>query len=266
MPRNPRKYSETGLYHIMIRGNARENIFVDNQDKGKLLKIVFEKKKDNKFLLYAYCIMNNHAHFALKESTETVSNSMKKITTSYASYYNKKHNRVGHVFQDRFKSEVIENDPYLLSVIRYIHNNPEKAEIAKKDEYLWSSYQLYFSQNNKLPEIVDILNYFSTHIEESIEAFKNFSNKQENKKFMGFVENKAAEIQDPNKLLEIFLKNNKLEKCDLLKIENKMLTSNLIKELSMRCNLSTRNIADLTNLNREKVRKLLKSLSAEPSP
>ena len=67
MPRIPREYSETGIYHIMVRGNARENVFIDNQDKGKLLKIIFEKKKDELFLLYAYCIMNNHAHFVLKE-------------------------------------------------------------------------------------------------------------------------------------------------------------------------------------------------------
>ena len=91
----------------MLRGNARENVFIDDQDKGKLLKIIFEKKKDELFLLYAYCVMNNHAHFVLKEMKESISNSMKKVTTSYAIYFNKKYNRVGHVFQDRFRSEVI---------------------------------------------------------------------------------------------------------------------------------------------------------------
>lgn len=269
MPRTPRKHSETGIYHIMIRGNAKENIFNDNQDKGKLLKIVLEKKKNNKFLIYAYCIMSNHAHFALKELTETVSDSMRKITTSYAAYYNKKYNRSGHVFQDRFRSVAVENDSYLLSVIRYIHNNPEKAAIAEKDEYLWSSFQQYLSDSNsnKLPEIRDILKYFSTDIKSSIKLFQSFSNQQENKKIMGFiVEDKKIDQDASYKFLEKFLKNYKLKKSDLTKKENKMLTALLIIGLSTKFNLSTRNIAELTELNREKVRLLLKNLSAEPSP
>ncbi len=266
MPRIPREYSETGIYHIMVRGNARENVFIDNQDKGKLLKIIFEKKKDELFLLYAYCIMNNHAHFVLKEMKESISNSMKKITTSYAIYFNKKYNRVGHVFQDRFRSEVIKNDSYLLSAIRYVHNNPEKAGIANKEEYPWSSYQFYNSHDSKLPEIIDILKYFSPEPEEAVTLFKSFSNQFEKRKFLDIKERKAINQNNIILFIEEFLKNNNMEKADLYNKAYYKQIVGLVVELSTRFDMSARKIAEITNLNREKVRKFLINMSEEPSP
>lgn len=250
----------------MVRGNARENVFIDNQDKGKLLKIIFEKKKDELFLLYAYCIMNNHAHFVLKEMKESISNSMKKITTSYAIYFNKKYNRVGHVFQDRFRSEVIKNDSYLLSAIRYVHNNPEKAGIANKEEYPWSSYQFYNSHDSKLSEIIDILKYFSPEPEEAITLFKSFSNQFEKRKFLDIKERKAVNQNNIILFIEEFLKNNNMEKADLYNKAYYKQIVGLVVELSTRFDMSARKIAEITNLNREKVRKFLINMSEEPSP
>lgn len=250
----------------MVRGNARENVFIDNQDKGKLLKIIFEKKKDELFLLYAYCIINNHAHFVLKEMKESISNSMKKITTSYAIYFNKKYNRVGHVFQDRFRSEVIKNDSYLLSAIRYVHNNPEKAGIANKEEYPWSSYQFYNSHDSKLSEIIDILKYFSPEPEEAITLFKNFSNQFEKRKFLDIKERKAVNQNNIILFIEEFLKNNNMEKADLYNKAYYKQIVGLVVELSTRFDMSARKIAEITNLNREKVRKFLINMSEEPSP
>lgn len=250
----------------MVRGNARENVFIDNQDKGKLLKIIFEKKKDELFLLYAYCIMNNHAHFVLKEMKESISNSMKKITTSYAIYFNKKYNRVGHVFQDRFRSEVIKNDSYLLSAIRYVHNNPEKAGIANKEEYPWSSYQFYNSHDSKLSEIIDILKYFSPEPEEAATLFKSFSNQFEKRKFLDIKERKAINQNNIILFIEEFLKNNNMEKADLYNKAYYKQIVGLVVELSTRFDMSARKIAEITNLNREKVRKFLINMSEEPSP
>lgn len=250
----------------MVRGNARENVFIDNQDKGKLLKIIFEKKKDELFLLYAYCIMNNHAHFVLKEMKESISNSMKKITTSYAIYFNKKYNRVGHVFQDRFRSEVIKNDSYLLSAIRYVHNNPEKAGIANKEEYPWSSYQFYNSHDSKLSEIIDILKYFSPEPEEAVTLFKSFSNQFEKRKFLDIKERKAVNQNNIILFIEEFLKNNNMEKADLYNKAYYKQIVGLVVELSTRFDMSARKIAEITNLNREKVRKFLINMSEEPSP
>jgi putative transposase len=139
VPRYPRQYSKTGIYHIMLRGNERKDIFIDEEDKGKFIKIIFKKKADEAFKLYAYCLMDNHLHLVIKEQKETISQIIKKIATSYAYYFNHKYKRVGHLFQDRYKSETIEDEAYLLSVIRYVHNNPEKAVFSFLDDFLYRS-------------------------------------------------------------------------------------------------------------------------------
>ena len=140
----------------MLRGNERKDIFIDNEDKEKLIKIILHKKADETFKLYAYCIMDNHLHLIVKEQKETISQIIKKIAISYAYYFNNKYKRVGHLFQDRYKSETIEDEPYLLSVIRYIHNNPEKAGITKKEKYKWSSYSNYMDILNPYTEVHEI--------------------------------------------------------------------------------------------------------------
>ena len=104
MPRYPRRYSKTGIYHIMLRGNERKDIFVDKQDKKKFIMTVIQKKANEAFKLYAYCIMDNHLHLVIKEQNEPISQIVKKITTSYAYYFNNKYKRVGHLFQDRYRS------------------------------------------------------------------------------------------------------------------------------------------------------------------
>lgn len=93
-------------------------------------------KKKSKYEMYAWCLMNNHVHLLLKEGIEPISTTMKRIGVSFVWYYNGKYNTNGHLFQDRFKSEKVESDQYLLTVIRYIHQNPVKAGIVKSvDEW-----------------------------------------------------------------------------------------------------------------------------------
>lgn len=267
MPRLPREYSESGIYHIMVRGNAKEDIFIDNQDKGKLLKILFQKRKEELFLMYSYCIMNNHAHFVLKELRESVSGSMKRITISYASYFNKKYKRIGHVFQDRFKSEAIKNDSQLLMVIRYVHNNPEKAAIMRKEDYPWSSFNFYLSQDKKLPEVNDILKYFSINIQEAMRLFIRFSDQEENKTFLDISEKEYTDQDDVCRFVAEFLKNHNLKNNDLNYKHNVELRAALIRELPAKFNnISQRSIAEVTGVSREKVRRILKSVSTEPSP
>jgi len=126
--------------------------------------------------------MNNHVHLVIREQKEPISRIVKKITTSYAYYFNAKHKRVGHLFQDRYKSETIEDEPYLLSVIRYVHNNPEKAGITKKEKYKWSSYSNYIDPSDHLPkmlEIKEILEIFSLNIGKALKEFIHYSNKYE---------------------------------------------------------------------------------------
>jgi len=251
----------------MLRGNERKDIFIDEEDKGKFIKIVFKKKADGAFKLYAYCIMDNHLHLVIKEQNEPISRIVKKITTSYAYYFNAKYKRVGHLFQDRYKSETIEDEPYLISVIRYIHNNPEKAGISKKERYKWSSYPNYIEILRKtieLPEMKEILEIFSLDTKKALKEFIHYSNKYEEKNFLEMKETIKSEINEENvnEYINGYLKSKSLKKEDLKRREHDKQKEDLIQQLKKRSNLSKRKIAILIGVNRETVRKV----SKEPSP
>lgn len=143
MPRLARQKSETGFYHILLRGVGRQNIFVDDEDKQRFLETLARYKEELHFELHAYCLMGNHVHLLIKDVSNQLDQIMKKIAGSYAYYFNRKYERVGHLFQDRFKSEVIQDDSYYLTVLRYIHQNPLKAGISKMERYPFSSYGEY---------------------------------------------------------------------------------------------------------------------------
>ena len=145
MARQARKKSNSGIYHIILRGINRQQIFEDGEDYSKFLRILEECKAISKFEIFAYCLMNNHIHLLLKEVKEPIEQVMKRITTRFVYWYNIKYQRSGHLFQDRFKSEPVESDEYFLTVIRYIHQNPIKAGICKNPyDYTFSSYGEFF--------------------------------------------------------------------------------------------------------------------------
>jgi len=144
VPRAARKKSETGVYHVTLRGINQQQIFEDEEDNEKFLQIMEECKKVSGFELYAFCLMGNHIHLLLKVVAEDVDQIIKRIGVRYVFWYNWKYQRAGHLFQDRFKSEPVENDRYLLAVVRYIHQNPIKANICDRlEDYRWSSFNEY---------------------------------------------------------------------------------------------------------------------------
>ena len=144
MPRQARKKSESGIYHIMLRGINRQQIFEDEEDREHFLETLSNYKDLCGYKIYAYCLMGNHIHLLLKEGKEDLTLVFKRIAGSYVYWYNWKYHRCGHLFQDRFKSEPVEDDGYFLTVLRYIHQNPAKARICKKaEEYPYSSMREY---------------------------------------------------------------------------------------------------------------------------
>ncbi len=149
MPRQARKKSETGIYHVMFRGVNREPIFTDDEDNWKFINILKKYKEISGFELYAYCLMGNHLHLLIKEGKEDLAQCFKRIAGKYVYWFNAKYQRSGHLFQDRFRSEPVEDDAYFMTVLRYIHQNPVKAGIARTvEEYPWSSYQEYLGKPN----------------------------------------------------------------------------------------------------------------------
>jgi len=144
MPRQARKKSKTGIYHILVRGINRQNIFHDDEDKHTYLERLSGCKDTCNFELYAYCLMDNHVHLLLNEKDAGTSEIMKRINAGYVYWHNQKYSRIGHLFQDRYKSEPIEDESYLLTALRYILQNPIKIGLRIDS---WTSYNDYTTDN-----------------------------------------------------------------------------------------------------------------------
>ena len=144
MPRTARKISETGIYHVMLRGINRQNIFEDDQDRLYFMSVLASCKKVSGFRLHAFVLMSNHIHLLLEPLDEPLDMIFRRIGTRYAVWYNRKYQRAGHLFQDRFRSENVSTVQYYQTVLRYILQNPMKAGMEKHPgEYRWSSYTAY---------------------------------------------------------------------------------------------------------------------------
>ena len=183
MPRKPRVKSRNGIYHVMLRGANKQEIFHDDRDNKKFLDTLKKYKDESGMSVYAWCLMNNHAHLLVKEAEEGLSVTMKRITVSYAAYYNLKYQTTGHLFQDRFRSESVESRRYFMTVIRYIHQNPVKAGIVERiDGWPWSSYLAYFGQKTYPDDLLKsnkVLQMVSEDLTIAREKFKEF-NEQNN--------------------------------------------------------------------------------------
>ncbi len=161
MPRTARQTSSTGIYHAMLRGIGKQNIFEDDLDKERFLQILSESKEKSGFELYAYCLMNNHVHLLLKSQKDPLEIIFKRIGSNYVYWYNTRYERVGHLFQDRFKSEPVEDADYLRTVIRYIHYNPVKGGLSKDPHYPYSSFAAYEKGSaDRLVDAKEVLDRF----------------------------------------------------------------------------------------------------------
>ena len=145
MPRRPRILAEGGYYHILTRGNDRRKLFRYKKDYIYFLKIIKRYLKKFQVDIIHYCLMPNHLHLLIQaKKAGDLPKFMQAILQVYANYFRKKYNSVGFVFQNRYKSYIIENDSYLLECSRYIERNPLRAEITDElSKYPWSSFLFY---------------------------------------------------------------------------------------------------------------------------
>ncbi len=175
MPRQARERSRSGIYHLILRGINKQVIFENDEDRQKFIETLGYYKRISNYMLYGYCLMDNHIHLLIRENEESISQVIKRISSSYVYWYNQKYERCGHLFQERFKSEVIETDAYFLMALRYIHQNPVKAGIEKDiRKYLWSSWHEYTGT----PAIINIdfaLDMFSEDRRKAVELFKRYT-------------------------------------------------------------------------------------------
>ena len=154
MPRQARTTSPTSIYHATEYGVNKQQVFEDEEDYIHFLNVLRRQTQPDvdaqgktfqpRCHVYAYCLMGNHVHLLLKEGSETIGDIMKRIASSYVYHYNHKYGRVGHLFQERFKSQPVNDFSYFTTLLRYIHQNPLKAMLVDSiDEYEWSSWQEY---------------------------------------------------------------------------------------------------------------------------
>lgn len=152
MPRAERAVSESGLYHVIAKGDGGKILFAGDDDRREFLKILKRACSEEGVSVIAWCLMDNHVHLVLQDEQRGLSRAMHRIMTTYARHFNRQAGRIGHVFQERFKSKPIESERYLLEAVRYVHNNPAKAGISRAENYPWSSYRQYVGDSEARSE------------------------------------------------------------------------------------------------------------------
>ncbi len=190
MPKKKRIWYPGAIYHIMSRGNRRSDLFKDREDYEVYLTILKETMEKYPYIIYSYCLMTNHIHIQLETKDIEIWKIMRYINLSYSRYFNNKYNFIGHLFQGRYKAEIIENDAYNLQTSRYIHLNPVKASMVKRPiAYEWSSYSVYMGvKNSEIVTEEKILAYFKNN---SRKLYKEYvESKLINKEIDNYIEKK----------------------------------------------------------------------------
>ena len=223
MPRNPRNYIKSEYLHIMVQGINKSYIFNRTEDIKYYIKLMYKILKNYDIKIIAYCIMNNHAHILVKiNSIEELSKYMKRLNSTYAMYYNRKYQRVGYLFRDRFKSEIIKDEKHYWTCIKYIYDNPVKAGICRKaEDYKWSNYK-------PIKRII--------------------------KEEMAFIDTEEDYKCNYRNYIKEFLSNNNIKKNEL--IENKGIMKKLIKTLNNQFNLSIIKISKELNVSKGTAQRL----------
>ena len=210
MGRKPRIEFNGALYHVIQRGNNKEYVFKNNADKKHLLGKLKEFKEMMDFEIYGYVLMDNHYHIVIRCRETIISNIMHRVNNDYGKYYNISYKRTGHVFQDRYKGLLVKDDKNLLSLLRYVHQNPVKANMCRKvTDYFWSSDSSYRKNlTGKLVDIDFVLNIFSLDRAEAINEYIKFmdSSKLEEMNFIGENTTSGRQTDAPKPTLDEILR------------------------------------------------------------
>ena len=257
MARKARKISPTNYYHLMMRGSNREKIFKTDEQKIQFLELLKKFGSEEAIEVVAYCLMDNHVHLVVNGEIGDLSASMKRISIRYAMKYNKETDRIGNVFQDRYKSEVIADDQYLLQVVRYVHNNPVKAKMIENTaDYKWSSYNEYINGKVKLLSKKQknfIMEFFSG----DLELFKKFHQENDLREYLDIKEEiKYSRLESAKKIiLDYEITEGKAGTDSAQLTSNPEYLDGLIRKLLEETKLSHRKIAELLEISSNRVHK-----------
>ncbi len=256
MARVPRTKSSTGYYHIVLRGNNRSTIFFDNQDRLTFLEYLSKQKDKGLLVINAYCLMSNHIHILLQDTGNNLTTAMRSICTSYALYINKKYQRTGHLFDNRYRSETIDDERYLFAVLRYIHQNPVKAGICSKvEEYRWSSDKYYRNADNTKLVSTNILDFINKNKSAAISNYIRLMQIPEGNKFLDILDDPLTESE-----IKDIIKQE-LSKAGIANIKDDRTRDNLarlVSSLHKNNGISIRKIASTLGVSKGFVQNLLK--------
>jgi REP element-mobilizing transposase RayT len=257
MPRHARLKSDNGLYHIILRGINRQTIFEEDIDKEKFLLVLHKYKEISGYQIYAYCLMSNHVHLLLKVGEEALEQIMRRICGSYVYWYNQKYARIGNLFQDRFKSEPVEDEAYFLTAFRYIHYNPFKAGLVKNLElYRWSSYQFYSQIQNDTLGLLEtdlVMKIFDNDPKKALKSFKEFHQKENDDACLEMEENCRLNDYKATEIIKSLFKVNsgmELQKFDLQRRDA------CLRRVKNDYHLSSRQIERITGISRKIIDKI----------
>ncbi len=237
MPRVARKKCEIKFYHVLVQGINREEIFKKPQDKEKYIEFLTKFSEEENIQVLAYCILKEHAHILVySNKIENLSKMMQRLNVSYSRFYNKKYDREGFVFRNRFSSETVETIERVFDCINFIHNEPVKnEEVIEKKLYKYSSYNKYPNDNLIINECV--FNFNEEH-----EVLDNV-----------FID--VIKTRDIKEKISNFCKEKNISKYDLY--NNYEILAELSKKLRDEEALSIRAIAKVLNTNRERIKRLV---------
>lgn len=250
MSRLARRISETGLYHIIFLGINKQNIFNEDADYDKLKEILRRVKNEMEYELYAYCLMSNHVHLFLKEKNPgDISKIMSKILSHYATWFNKKYDRSGALFSNRYKSEPVEDDRYLVALMRYIHQNPVKAGMVKSaNSYQHSSYNEYALEREDLVNIAFILEILGSDRKMALSQFEEINQNIEKEEFE--ISNSGKSNAAVRRIIMSF--SGGIEPSEL-QYADKTLVSDIIRTLVLKKGISQAAIVRVTGISRYRV-------------
>jgi putative transposase len=206
---------EGALYHITARGNEYKSIYREDNDYHKFLDILSLLFKRFQVIIHGYVLMGNHYHLLMETPKANITKAIHYLNGVYTGYFNRKYNRIGHLFQGRYKSILIEKEGYLLSVSRYIHLNPVRAGITKKaEEYKWSSYAEFIGKVREKEWLYCewILDRFSENNLSARRVYKEYVEQGLVLKENPFQQMKSSLIVGSEKYFEEIIKKIKLER------------------------------------------------------
>lgn len=232
-----------------MRGINRQTVLEDEEDCAQFLEALLRYKEKSGYDIYAYCLMGNHVHLLMKIGIEPLEQIMRRLCGSYVYWYNMKYQRVGNLFQDRFKSEPVKDDEYFQTVLRYIHQNPVKAGLVKHvEEYKWSSFHEYVNQAN-LVTINLLMGMISDDNEKRRQKFIEYINSRSEHECLDIDNEVRQRITDEEAREIIKMVCNLKNAIDLQQLDCQT-RNTYLRILKQKHNLSIRQIERITGINR----------------